>query len=131
MRTGRLRVSVLIVVVWTASVATSVPHAQQSSGVSKPPTSASGPDLQKVVAQYCAGCHTSRAAPSATASGVVLEQADLTRVADQGAMWEKVIKKLRTGAMPPVGMPRPDAATQSALVSFLETTLDRNAAEHP
>ena len=33
--------------------------------------------------------------------------------------------------MPPVGMPRPDAATQTALISYLETSLDRRAATHP
>jgi hypothetical protein len=42
-----------------------------------------------------------------------------------------VIRKLRANAMPPAGMPRPDHSTQTALVSFLETTLDRAAAEHP
>jgi len=133
-------VSVLMVVVWTASVATSVPRAQQPDSTTQassrsaselPGTAASSPDLQKVVNQYCVGCHNSRATTSATASGVVLDRAELTRVAADGAMWEKVIRKLRAGAMPPSGMPRPDAATQHALVSFLETTLDRKAAEHP
>ncbi|HZM97132.1 MAG TPA: DUF1592 domain-containing protein [Vicinamibacterales bacterium] len=132
--------SVLMVVVWTASVATSVPRAQQPDSTTQassrsaselPGTAASSPDLQKVVNQYCVGCHNSRATTSATASGVVLDRAELTRVAADGAMWEKVIRKLRAGAMPPSGMPRPDAATQHALVSFLETTLDRKAAEHP
>ena len=46
-------------------------------------------------------------------------------------MWEKVIRKLRAGAMPPAGMPRPDAATRDALVSFLETTLDRRPRRIP
>jgi hypothetical protein len=133
-------VSVLMVVVWTASVATSVPRAQQPDSTTQassrpaselPGTAASSPDLQKVVNQYCVGCHNSRATTSATASGVVLDRAELTRVAADGAMWEKVIRKLRAGAMPPSGMPRPDAATQHVLVSFLETTLDRKAAEHP
>jgi len=62
---------------------------------------------------------------------VVLDRADLARIAEDAAMWEKVVRKLRTGAMPPAGVPRPDTATHNALVSFLETTLDREAAEHP
>jgi hypothetical protein len=33
--------------------------------------------------------------------------------------------------MPPVGMPKPDAATYTAVTSWLETELDRNAAAHP
>jgi hypothetical protein len=33
--------------------------------------------------------------------------------------------------MPPSGMPRPDPAAHDALVTYLETTLDREAAAHP
>jgi hypothetical protein len=44
---------------------------------------------------------------------------------------EKVLHKLRAGEMPPAGMPRPDAAAVTALTSWLETELDRNAAAHP
>jgi len=138
-----------MVAVWTAAV-TSVPHAEQgaprgargaaataptSDRTSPQPSSAigehSGADFRKVLNQYCVSCHNERANTSATASGVVLDRADLARVTNDVAMWEKVIRKLRAGAMPPAGMPRPDAATQNALVSYLETTLDRNAVEHP
>jgi hypothetical protein len=62
---------------------------------------------------------------------VVLDRVDVARVTDDAEIWEKVIKKLRAGAMPPAGMPKPDAATQNALVSYLENTLDRHATEHP
>ena len=89
------------------------------------------PDHQKLLQQYCAGCHNERSRSSATASGVVLDHADLTRVADQGELWEKVIRRLRAGSMPPAGMPRPDAASQQALLGWLESTLDRAAVEHP
>jgi mono/diheme cytochrome c family protein len=134
MRTGRLRVSVLIVAVWVTSVATSVSRAQQpavSTPQSASRSSAGPPDLQQVVNKYCVTCHNQRAATSATASGVVLDKADLTRVGDEAEIWEKVIKKVRAGAMPPAGMPRPDQATLDALVSHLETTLDRRAAQRP
>jgi mono/diheme cytochrome c family protein len=135
MRSSRIRLGVLMVAVWTASVATSVPRAQQPepaparTAAARPSVNSS--NLQQVVNKYCVGCHNQRTNTSATASGVLLDRADLTRVADDAAMWEKVIKKLRAGAMPPAGMPRPDATTHDALVSYLETTLDRRAAEHP
>ena len=136
MGTSRLQVSVLIVAVWTAAVATSVSTAPQSApagakATAPAPPSAGSPNHQQVVTKYCAGCHNQRATTSATVTGVVLDRADLSRIGDEAAMWEKVIKKLRAGAMPPAGMPRPDEATMNALVSFLETTLDRRAAEHP
>ncbi len=136
MRTGRLKLSVLMVAVWMAAVATSVSTAPQSAApASQPPAptrpNAGSPNHQQVVTKYCAGCHNQRATTSATATGVVLDNADLTHIGDGAAMWEKVIKKLRAGAMPPAGMPRPDDATMNSLVSFLETTLDRRATEHP
>ena len=85
--------------------------------------------LRAAVDRYCVGCH--RAQPTANASGVVLEGADLARVAESPALWERVVRKLRTGAMPPEGMPRPDSATHDALVDWLESSLDRAAAQHP
>jgi mono/diheme cytochrome c family protein len=117
---------VLTVAVWAAAVSSSVPQAQAPR---QAPSAT--PDLSRAITQYCAACHNERARTTATASGVVLDKVDLTRVADEGAMWEKVIRKLRAGAMPPAGSPRPDATTHTALVSFLESTLDRAAAARP
>ncbi len=45
--------------------------------------------------------------------------------------WEKVIRKVRAGMMPPPGMPRPDAATLEGFVGHLETSIDRAAAAKP
>lgn len=81
--------------------------------------------------RYCAGCHNARVSSLATASGVVLENVDLSRVAERPDLWEKVIRKLRVGAMPPAGMPRPEAPALEAFIAFLETTLDRAAAARP
>ena len=88
-------------------------------------------ELRQTLDKYCAGCHSARVKTSATAGGVVLNDADLAAVAKDPVLWEKVIRKLRTGAMPPSGMPRPDPAAHDALVTYLETTLDREAAAHP
>src|SRR5262249_53746844 len=44
------------------------------------------------------------------------------------AVWEKVVRKLRTRAMPPPGRPRPDTPTYNLLITQLETQLDRAAA---
>ena len=63
--------------------------------------------------------------------GLTLEKADLTRIGEQSETWEKVVRKLRAGMMPPVGMPRPAAATYSALTASLEDALDRAAAATP
>jgi len=124
-RRGRV-VLALAVAVWSIAVSSSAPRAQ-SQPESAPPTA----DLSRTITQYCATCHNERNRTAATASGVVLDHVDFTRLAQDGEMWEKVIRKLRAGAMPPAGMPRPDRAAHDALVSFLETTLDRAAANRP
>ena len=61
----------------------------------------------------------------------MLDPADLTHVAANAENWEKVVAKLRTNAMPPAGVPRPDQATYDSVASFLETELDRAAAAKP
>ncbi len=76
----------------------------------------------------CAQCHNARLQTSATASGVVFDTIDLRNVSGDAAMWEKVVRKLRAGAMPPAGMPHPDAATHEGLVTWLEQRLDEAAA---
>ena len=89
------------------------------------------PTSEQTIRQYCGNCHHSRTQSEATATGVVLDAPDLARIPEQAEMWEKVVRRLRTGSMPPPGMPRPDAATYAALASHLETTLDRAAAARP
>ena len=104
-----------------------------SSRPSKPdlPVVSAQPDLARTIKQYCATCHNARANSSATATGVVLEAPDFTRIGDQAEMWEKVVRRLRTGSMPPPGIPRPDASTYRALVEHLEGALDQVAATRP
>ena len=88
-------------------------------------------DLAGTVRQYCGTCHSARAASTATAGGVILDAPDLTGLAGQAEMWEKVVRRLRTGSMPPAGMPRPDSSVTAALISHLERTLDAAAAAKP
>jgi mono/diheme cytochrome c family protein len=158
MESVRARLCGLGVAVWTAWVASGVPHAVVGTSLSpavggaavvspaavapaalrpiassrqSDASSPAGPELRRVLDQYCVGCHNGRAVTSATASGVVLDRADLAAVPKDGEMWEKVIRKLRAGVMPPAGLPRPDAASQTALLTYLETKLDAAAAAHP
>jgi hypothetical protein len=84
-----------------------------------------------VVDRYCVTCHNNRAPSTATATGMVLDGVDLNRIAADPAFWERVVRKLRTGGMPPEGAPRPDRATQEALAAFIESSLDRAAQERP
>ena len=77
--------------------------------------------------RYCVVCHNARL----RTAGLALDTADLVAAAGDSAIWEHVIRKLRVGAMPPPGRPRPDRGDAQALVSYLETALDRAAAADP
>jgi Protein of unknown function (DUF1592)/Protein of unknown function (DUF1588)/Protein of unknown function (DUF1587)/Protein of unknown function (DUF1585)/Protein of unknown function (DUF1595) len=63
--------------------------------------------------------------------GLSLQGADLADVPRNAENWEKVIRKLRTGSMPPQGMPRPQQSAIDGLASYLEVSLDRAAAATP
>ena len=59
-----------------------------------------------------------------------MDRADSEQLANSAETWEKVIVKLRSRAMPPPGMPRPDNATYDAVADWLESEIDRAAAAH-
>src|SRR5205809_5122938 len=77
--------------------------------------------------QYCVGCHSG---PTPFA-GLNLQPLDASDLETNGVTWEKLARKLRNREMPPVGMPRPDAATYEALVKYIETGRDRLAELKP
>jgi hypothetical protein len=76
---------------------------------------------------YCDTCHFG---PRARAK-VNLESLDLASLDSNGALWEKVLRKLRGREMPPPGAPRPDEATYVALVKAIEGERDRLADVKP
>src|SRR5216117_2111241 len=77
--------------------------------------------------QYCVTCHNEKA----KTAGLTLDKMDPSRVSADTEAWEKVVRKLRAGMMPPQGMPRPNAAAYEALTVALEGELDRAAAAKP
>jgi cytochrome c551/c552 len=80
-----------------------------------------------ILDQYCIICHNQKR----KTAGLALDQLDPDHVSTAPATWEKVVRKLRTGAMPPVGLPRPAQPLYDSLISNLETSLDRAAAAQP
>jgi mono/diheme cytochrome c family protein len=77
-----------------------------------------------VLDQYCVTCHNQKL----KTAGLALDQLDPDHVSTAPATWEKIVRKLRTGAMPPAGMPRPAQPAYDSLIATLETSLDRAAA---
>ena len=78
--------------------------------------------------RYCIACHNAK---NPTAGLALDASQDLAKVEQNGQVWEKVVRKLRGRMMPPPGMPRPDDATYSDVVSWLETHLDRAQGQQP
>jgi mono/diheme cytochrome c family protein len=81
----------------------------------------------QLVQRYCVGCHNTRV----KAGGLLLDQLDAGQPEQHPEIFEKVVRKLRTGMMPPSGAPRPDRAMLDRLATTVETALDRAAALAP
>jgi len=82
---------------------------------------------RKLLDQYCVTCHNQRV----KTAGLMLDKMDVDHPSEGAEVWEKVVRKLRGGMMPPQGMPRPDKPTTDGFISWLETSLDRAAAAQP
>jgi mono/diheme cytochrome c family protein len=80
-----------------------------------------------VLDRYCVTCHNERL----KTAGLTLDQIDIARPGARAEEWEKVVRKIRTGAMPPANAPQPSVQDRIALVSWLESSLDTAAAAHP
>src|SRR4029450_6782412 len=68
-----------------------------------------------LIDRYCVTCHSDRV----KTAGLTLEKRDLSLIPEDAEVWEKALRKLRGGMMPPQGMPRPAQSNIDALVSFL------------
>jgi len=99
---------------------------QQPSSAAAAVASAASAE-RALVEKYCVGCHNSRL----KTGGLALDAVSVERIDDNPDVWEKAVRKLRAGAMPPDGSPRPDARAYAGLLTSLETALDRHAAIHP
>jgi mono/diheme cytochrome c family protein len=74
--------------------------------------------------KYCVTCHNARV----KSANLSLQDLDLAQVGDHRELWEKVIRKLRAGVMPPPDMPRPALSDYEGLRDWLEAAVDRAAA---
>ena len=89
--------------------------------------------------QYCVICHNQAVVNSVAQLneglqttqlrnlGLTLDVEDVSNLAENPEVWEKVIKKLRVGVMPPPNYPRPDKESYDGFRTFLENELDRVA----
>jgi uncharacterized protein DUF1592/uncharacterized protein DUF1588/uncharacterized protein DUF1587/uncharacterized protein DUF1585/uncharacterized protein DUF1595 len=115
----------IIAALWLGAVTWVFP---QSAGSGAGFPAATSPSAQRdVVATYCTSCHNERL----KTAGLALDRINIDDVAGSAEIWEKVVRKVRGGLMPPAGARRPDARTRDAFVTAIETELDRAWAAHP
>jgi mono/diheme cytochrome c family protein len=82
---------------------------------------------QALLNQYCITCHNQKL----KTGGLELDKLDLAHAGANAETWEKVVRKLRAGMMPPAGARRPDREALDALAAAVESALDRAASANP
>ena len=115
----------ILVATWLLAVTATAsrPEAAAQQPALSPATTAQ----RALLDTYCVTCHNQRA----KTAGLTLDTADIANIPASAEVWEKVIRKVRGGMMPPVGMPRPDQASLDGLVSHLETAIDKATLASP
>ena len=121
MRTAVLTAALLVFAVQIARV-----DSQTRTAVTAAGAPAAGQE-QGVMDRYCLTCHNARV----RSGGLSLDAMPVADAAREPQTWEKVVRKLRTGMMPPASAPRPDRATLDDLAAAIEGTIDRAAAAAP
>jgi hypothetical protein len=101
-----------------------------SAESSAPPPHSAPFDQQSVWRTWKIYCDTCHFGPKARAN-LNLENLDLASLDEKGAVWEKLLRKLRSRDMPPPGSPRPDDATYEVLIKSIEAERDRVAQVRP
>ncbi len=87
----------------------------------------SAQEPQALLNRYCITCHNAKL----KTGGLEIDKLDLHNAGPNAETWEKVVRKLRAGMMPPAGAPRPDRHSLDALAGAVEDALDQAAAANP
>ena len=106
------------------------------------PPAASPQSVRNLLNRYCVGCHNQRRVATTggsasvldtqiRATGLALDVVDAERPSADAEVWERVIKRLKAGSMPPAGRPRPVEEEAHAVAGWLEARIDEAAATNP
>ena len=132
---GRLSAIACAAALIAVAVAQGRPAAVQAGAASAAsgqtaPVGAGVTPQRALLDRYCVGCHNQRgkAAGQEPARKITLDDLDVSHVSDHAEAWERVVRKMRAGMMPPANSRRPDKATYDGFVAWLEAELDKNAA---
>jgi mono/diheme cytochrome c family protein len=107
-----------------AQLAANVPATGPTVTDTSPPTTS---ERKHMLMQYCTACHNDKA----KTAGMSVVPLDADNLQANQATWEKILRRLSLGEMPPRGMPRPPKEQIADFTHWLGTTLDSHAAAHP
>jgi len=113
-------------------VETSAQQAERAQVVSLPSPAVAGAvtpvsSHRGLLDRYCVSCHNERQA----IAGLSLDRIDVASPGSEAEVWEKVVRKVHTGTMPPPNMPQPSQDERRALVTWMETSLDAASVAKP
>ena len=117
-----------VLTVWFVAVAVTLCVCLQAQTSVQPPgatTPASSP--RRLVDRYCVTCHNERL----KIADLRLDRADIENPGAEAEVWEKVVRKVHTGTMPPSNMPQLSQDDRRTLQTWLETSLDAASAARP
>ena len=113
--------------VLVSALSAAPPGATPQAPANPAPQAAGNTAPQAVLDRYCVTCHSDRT----RAGGLALEKRTVADASSDPQIWEKVIRKVETGMMPPSGAPRPERASLDGLATAAAQSIDRAAAVAP
>jgi hypothetical protein len=118
------RLLAVVSVAFAATVSASMSAQDGGRLATTAPARAAAP-ASNAIDTYCATCHNGRTRSS---SGPVLDRLDTASMSASPRAWARAYRQLQAGAMPPIGAPRPDRATATAMLASIEHALGATAA---
>jgi mono/diheme cytochrome c family protein len=108
---------------------TAVPAPVRASVPAPAAPAASAEEQRAFLGQYCATCHNEKAKTAGldSARRMTIDALDPANVDKDREKWELIVRKVRAGQMPPLGVKRPDPQQFESMVASFETTLDSTA----
>jgi mono/diheme cytochrome c family protein len=118
---GLAGLAAAVVIGLQAETSAQQPNATPAAGASAPSSH------RQLLDRYCVTCHNDKT----KTGGLSLQQVDPSKPAAHPDVWEKVVRKVNTGTMPPPNVPQPPRDARVALQTWLEAELDEAAAAQP
>jgi mono/diheme cytochrome c family protein len=107
-----------------AQVAVNAPAANVAAAT---PSALTPADHKKMLMQYCTACHNDRL----KTAGMTVVPLDADNLPANLATWEKILRRLSVGEMPPRGMPRPPKEQIEGFTGWLSASLDKLGEANP